>query len=433
MFNKEALEEIVKRHPDSFPAKKFLENFHLYEGLYNAIGGQWINGCGSYMMDGQTYDYNPRCLKKQEDLYRYSMNAKNVLEVGVYVGHSLLIMLLANPNMRITAIDIDNRFTQPAIDYLNRVFGYRITFIHADAINGLQSLPYDTFDLVHIDADHNDNAVYKQFMASMPLAKDKALFIFDDYDAVKSTIDGFVTDGILEYIKTPDCLWRNTITRLVARNKSDGTIRICQKFSACSHERLSLNIEAVEQILREQIPGDIVEIGVYKGGSMLAMMRTFSVEQSTSRKFWLYDTFEGMTAPCEHDKDLNGYDANELMRRNESVKCISGLDEVRSNIETKSYVPKKNINYVVGDICKTDVFPEKIAVLRLDTDFYESTKFELENFYDLVSPGGYIIIDDYGHWQGCKKAVDEFFTSRLPSITPIKIDYTGIYWRKPQG
>ena len=163
MFNKEALEEIVRIHPDSFPAVKLLQNFHLFEGLHTAIGGNWIYGCGSYLFDGCSYNYNPRCLAKQEELYRYSMGASHVLEVGVYVGHSLLLMLLANPTLKITAIDCDDRFAKPAIDYLNRVFGQRITFIKSDAVTALNTLTADSFDLIHIDADHNDMAVTAQF------------------------------------------------------------------------------------------------------------------------------------------------------------------------------------------------------------------------------------------------------------------------------
>lgn len=429
MFNKEILEAIVKRYPDSFPAVKLLENFHLFEEIYKVIDGKWIYGCGSYLFDGQTYKYNPLCLRKQEELYRYAMGAKNVLEIGVYLGHSLLIMLLANPNLKITAIDIDDRFSGPVIEFLNRVFRNRITFIHGEAIASLKNLPYNTYDLVHIDADHYDDAVKAQFIATMPLAVDNAIYIFDDYDAVSKTINGFVDDGILEHLVTPNCLWRNTITKLVARNKIDGIVKIATMYSACSDRRLKLNIEAVEQVNKENIEGSIVEIGVYKGGSMLSMMRA-NLFSHTAREFYLYDTFEGMTPPCDFDKDLNGYDAKELLKRDYNTRCISTLGDVKSMIEKFSNTPSEKIHYVVGDICETKVFPDKIAILRLDTDFYESTAFELANFYDKVESGGYIIIDDYGHWQGCKKAVDEFLINH-PNITLVKIDYTGVYFRKP--
>jgi O-methyltransferase len=101
---------------------------------------------------------------------------------------------------------------------------------------------------------------------------------------------------------------------------------------------------------------------------------------------------------------------------------------VQRNISSHtSIVP----NYHVGDIVETIKVPSPIAVLRLDTDWYESTKFELETFYPHVSPGGYVIIDDYGHWKGCKQAVDEFLALN-PGITLTTIDYTGRYFIKPR-
>jgi hypothetical protein len=88
------------------------------------------------------------------------------------------------------------------------------------------------------------------------------------------------------------------------------------------------------------------------------------------------------------------------------------------------------VQYHVGDILKNTYYPERIALLRLDTDWYESTAHELAKFYDLVVPGGVVIIDDYGHWAGARKAVDEFLATR-PEITLQQIDYTGVYFIKP--
>jgi cephalosporin hydroxylase len=214
MFNKESLENIVKLHPDSFPAKKLLENFDLFEGIHTALSGKWVYGWGSYLIDGISYDYKEQMLKKQEELYRYAMTATNVLEIGVYVGHSLLIMLLANPNLKITAIDCDNTYAEPAIKYLNSVFGERITFIHSDAITALKNLPHNEYDLIHIDADHTDEAVKAQFNASWPLAKQNAYIIFDDYDAVHNTINELISNNTLKHIIIPDCSWRNCVTQL---------------------------------------------------------------------------------------------------------------------------------------------------------------------------------------------------------------------------
>jgi len=214
MFNKEALEEIVRIHPGSFPAKKLLDNFHLFEQIFHVLNGKWIHGCGSYLIKGLEYKYYPGMLKKQEELYRYAMSANNVLEVGVYLGHSLLLMLLANPNLTITAIDYDNTYAEPVIRFFNRIFGERITFIHSDAIKGLETLSLNQYDLIHIDADHNDAAVTAQFNACLPLAKENCIFVFDDYDAVSTTINKLFDDNILEKVIIPDSDYRNCVTRL---------------------------------------------------------------------------------------------------------------------------------------------------------------------------------------------------------------------------
>ena len=119
MFGRELLEDIVKRHPDSFPAVSLLANFSHFERLYEVVGKRWHDGWGSYLFDGQAYRYHPATLRKQEELYRYAMTATNALEIGVYLGHSLLIMLIANPTLQITCIDNEDQFARKAVDYLS--------------------------------------------------------------------------------------------------------------------------------------------------------------------------------------------------------------------------------------------------------------------------------------------------------------------------
>jgi O-methyltransferase len=198
-------------------------------------------------------------------------------------------------------------------------------------------------------------------------------------------------------------------------------VKICKQYSLLSPERLLNNMESTRLVDAGKIPGDIVEVGVFKGGSMLSMMLTCT----EPRDFYLYDTFEGMTPPIDADVDLTGKKASDIL---EQVMCYAGIEEVKRNIFAHTEVPSERIHFVKGDILKNEVFPQKIAILRIDTDWYESTKYELEHFYPLVSEGGVIIIDDYGHWKGCRKAVDEFIAGK--DITLIPIDYTGVYFVK---
>jgi O-methyltransferase len=193
-------------------------------------------------------------------------------------------------------------------------------------------------------------------------------------------------------------------------------------------ERVFANIDSVQHIIDHDIDGDIVEVGVFKGGSIISMILALEELKIKNRKIHLFDTFEGMTEPTNVDIDLNNQHASILMD-DPLVSCGCSLNEVIKNVNFHCKYPKDLINYHKGDILKTIFIPSKIAILRLDTDWYESTKFELENFYDKVSKNGVIIIDDYGHWQGCKKAVDEFL-SKNPKIEIEKIDYTGVKFFK---
>jgi O-methyltransferase len=203
----------------------------------------------------------------------------------------------------------------------------------------------------------------------------------------------------------------------------DNIIKICNQYSMISYERFVNNINSVKNVERNKIEGDIIEIGVWKGGSILSMILACT---ENIRNFYLYDTFEGFTDVQDIDKDHNNILASKILSTNEFMKCICYLDDVKKNIY--NFTKNECINFIKGDIVKNNIFPSKIAILRLDTDYYESTKYELENFYPLVSDGGIIIIDDYNAWSGCKKAVDDFIKNK--PIKLIIIDSVGVYFIK---
>ena len=141
----------------------------------------------------------------------------------------------------------------------------------------------------------------------------------------------------------------------------------------------------------------------------------------TSRALFLYDTFQGMTPSEAVDVDAWG---------NVAVHhpnfCFAPLDTVVGNMESTGY-PRDRIRFVKGDIQETvpEVIPDKIAILRLDTDWYASTRHGLIEMFPRLSIGGVLIIDDYGHWQGAKRAVDEYFSGGGPQVLLNRIDYTG--------
>lgn len=202
-------------------------------------------------------------------------------------------------------------------------------------------------------------------------------------------------------------------------------------FTMTSPERVFSLIEAVHYIEKYKIKGDIVECGVWKGGSMMAVAETLISLKNLDRQLYLYDTFEGMPPPGSEDITVYGEKADLLLQadsdKDRNLKWAhSTLDTVRENMNKTGY-PVEKIFYVKGKVEETipTTIPGKIALLRLDTDWYDSTLHELEHLFSLLSRGGILIIDDYGYWQGARKAVDEYFTDYSIPIFLSRIDETG--------
>lgn len=203
-------------------------------------------------------------------------------------------------------------------------------------------------------------------------------------------------------------------------------------FTMTSSERLWSLINAVRHVVDNQITGDFVECGVWRGGSVMAMAQELSSLGVSDRQIWLYDTFSGMTAPTAEDVEAgSGVTAETMLGETivgdgDNVWCVAGLPDVQANVFSTGY-PTEKFTFVEGDVARTlrETIPKNISLLRLDTDWYESTRVELEVLYPLLSVGGVCIFDDYGHWQGARKAVDEYFEKlgHRPYMHPI--DYGG--------
>jgi hypothetical protein len=211
------------------------------------------------------------------------------------------------------------------------------------------------------------------------------------------------------------------------------TLQAVRPHTMTSPERVISLIRAVEHITRQAIPGDIVECGVWRGGSMMAAARTLLRLGDTARTLHLFDTFEGMPPPTDIDRTTaDGALAADLLAaeaqdRETSVNwAVAGLDLVRANLGSVGY-PADQIRYVVGKVEDTipQAAPERIALLRLDTDWYESTRHELIHLYPRLVPGGLLIVDDYGHWGGARRAVDEYLDEAKIPLFLSRIDYTG--------
>ncbi len=210
-------------------------------------------------------------------------------------------------------------------------------------------------------------------------------------------------------------------------------LKFCMPFTLTSVSRLYATLSAVKYIVRNDIEGDIVECGVWRGGSSMVMAKTLCNLGKTDRDIYLYDTFEGMTSPTDMDFDTAGRTAQSqldstIREEGGSIWCIASIDDVRSNLFSTGY-PQAQIHLIKGDVVETlsikSNIPERISLLRLDTDWYESTKKELEVLFPRLVSGGVCLIDDYGHWQGSRRAVDEYLA--LHKIYPLihVTDYTG--------
>lgn len=203
-----------------------------------------------------------------------------------------------------------------------------------------------------------------------------------------------------------------------------------REFTMTSVERLIALLDAVRYLSRENIPGSVVECGVWRGGSMMAAALALTEETDTNRELYLYDTFEGMTAP--NDKVDHSFDnrlASMQLKSEPSgtgIWCHATIEDVTANLRSTGY-PESKTHYVRGRVEDTipETLPKSISLLRLDTDWYESTRHELQYLFPLIQPGGLLIIDDYGHWKGARQACDEYFESlpRRPFLS--RIDYTG--------
>jgi O-methyltransferase len=189
-------------------------------------------------------------------------------------------------------------------------------------------------------------------------------------------------------------------------------------------------VQAVRHLVRSRVQGCFVECGVWRGGSMMAVALTLLQEGDTSRDLYLFDTFAGMSEPTKDDESFDGTAASVVLKRvekNTGAWCYAGLDDVRANLASTSY-PSSRIHFVEGRV--EDTIPRNapdhpIALLRLDTDWYESTKVELDRLFPRLADDGILIVDDYGHWQGARKAVDEFLGRQAKRYFLHRIDYTG--------
>jgi len=198
-------------------------------------------------------------------------------------------------------------------------------------------------------------------------------------------------------------------------------------YTVLSQERKEVLYRCTKEAIQNNVKGDIVECGVFNGGSAGILCGVLQ-DLGADNRIWLFDSFEGLPNPTKYDIDSHG-------TRGEKGFFSGSEQKVRELLFEKLKIKEKQVKIVKGWFNKTiPIYAPKIksiSLLHLDGDFYESTKVCLEHLFDKIESGGYLVIDDYGRWKGCKKAVDEFFKLHSITLKLAESDYTGRYYKKP--
>lgn len=192
-------------------------------------------------------------------------------------------------------------------------------------------------------------------------------------------------------------------------------------YSMAGHARMDNVQQCVETVLREHIPGDLIETGAWRGGMTIFMRALLKVHGDETRSVWVADSFEGLPVPKNSD---DGWDYSQV----DYLKV--SLEQVQSNFKRFDMLDNR-VRFLKGWFC--DTLPnapiDRLAILRLDGDMYSSTRDALVNLYHRVSPGGFVIVDDYFSWPACRRAVDEFRAEAGIADVMQPIDWTGAFWR----
>jgi O-methyltransferase len=211
----------------------------------------------------------------------------------------------------------------------------------------------------------------------------------------------------------------------------EATVALCRSvrpYTMTSPERMFALRQATQYVVEASIPGAIVECGVWRGGSMLLVARTLVELDATDRDLYLFDTFTTMTRPGEEDVDVAGNRAIDLYDAAVASPVFSylPLEDVKRLMRETGY-PSERLHFVQGMVEETipESAPNEIALCRLDTDLYASTKHEMEHLFWRIAEGGVLLIDDYGHFLGAKRAVDEYLTAIGGGVLLDRIDFTG--------
>lgn len=208
------MQELNTIHNNEF-TNRLLSAQHIFNEIYEACNFTHDVGIGSYLILPEKYEYCSLMYDKQLLLYNCVKNMTNVLEIGTYMGHSLLIMLLSNPTLKITCIDINDKYTRPAVNILNKYFNNSVTFIHSDSLNALTNIN-EKFDFFHIDGIHINEYITKEFylIKNLNSNNNSLEVLFDDQNDLIGLQNEIMSNyKVIKYIK-PACIHNNVYFKI---------------------------------------------------------------------------------------------------------------------------------------------------------------------------------------------------------------------------
>ena len=388
---------------------------------------------------------------KRENLAELAEHARSILEVGFAGGHSALVMLLAKPTSKLTIIDpLELPHARKSFDYLNAMFPGRLTLLPGFSTDRLPELARASFDLVHLDGG-KDKTIASDLELLRPLVTADHILCIDDTqnENLSAEVERWKARGDLDTTgfeamnaASRQSRWTHCIARFGNLDTVHDRIieRVRTIYKEVDHPSIYTNpeqhgarrsdylIKAIRDIDRQRLPGAFVEIGVAAGHS--SVIAALASAKILGRPFFLYDTFQGFEENLPDEKDLQDrsikdYDLTKYTNGSCSVDAVRGRILAAGLSDSQLFTIEGPAQHTLQSIQ-----PESVAILRLDADLFDPTLAALEQLYDRVIPGGYVIVDGYGHWKGCAEAVGTFFARRGETISWTEIDYTCIGWKK---
>lgn len=211
-----------------------------------------------------------------------------------------------------------------------------------------------------------------------------------------------------------------------AERRATGKDWPAHAFSMIGALRMLQLQRAAEFLIERGIPGDFIETGVWRGGACILMRAVLAAHGVTDRRVWVADSFQGLPPP-----DAERYPKDAGSQLNMFPQLAVSADQVRGNFERYDLLDDQVV-FLEGWF--RDTLPaapiERLALLRMDGDLYESTMDALQALYDKVVPGGIVIVDDYGILESCRAAVDDFRRERGIDEPIYRIDHSGVHWQR---